>query len=104
MGLICAPARVLKVCASKVANSPPAARDEKKKYDSAENRKKYHGAEAFLFFFYILQIPTRGEHPADEHADDTTKGDASGEHGAEERALFALLRGVSFSFFFARAV
>ena len=102
MGLICAPARVLKLCA--LSGEFAAARDEKKKYDSAENRKKYHGAEAFLFFFYILQIPTRGEHPADEHADDTTKGDASGEHGAEERALFALLRDVSFSFFFARAV
>jgi len=77
-------------------------RREEKIRHSAENRKKCHGAEAFLFFFYILQIPTRGEHPADEHADDTTKGDASGEHGAEKCTLFALLRRVSF--FFARAV
>ena len=79
-------------------------RREKKYLESSELVVNVKKMVAFLFFFYILQIPTRGEHPADEHADDTTKGDASGEHGAEERALFALLRGVSFSFFFARAV
>jgi len=99
VGLICARARVLIKRNAEFA----AATDTRKKYlESSELVVNVKKMVAFLFFFYILQIPTRGEHPADEHANDTTKGDASGEHGAEKCTLFALLRRISF--FFARAV